>query len=61
MSDNSAVLEGFTIEVEADNEHETLYLLVKPNTVLSGRFRAWNMDLQEFVNVDGSKYRIVPK
>jgi hypothetical protein len=49
MSDNVAVLEGFTKEVHLGN----LFLLVKQNTDLKGTFKAWNMDKQEFVYVNG--------
>jgi hypothetical protein len=59
MSDNVAILEGYTQEVEAKHieNDEVLYLLVKPNIDYKDYFfQAWNMDLQEFVWVKGSMY-----
>lgn len=53
MTDNVAVLQGFTREVTADSDGHTLYLLVKPDTDFDGSFKAWNMDNQEFIKVNG--------
>lgn len=53
MSDNIAVLEGFTREVHATGMEHELFLLVKPGTDLGERFKAWDMDAQEFVHVNG--------
>ena len=53
MTDNVAVLDGFTREVIADSDRHTLYLLVKPDTDFDDRFRAWDTDEQEFIFVNG--------
>jgi hypothetical protein len=54
MGDNNAVLQGFTVEVEATNDYGlTLFLLVKPDTDFDGTFKAWDMDEQEFIRVNG--------
>lgn len=53
MSDNIAVLEGFTYEIHGESSQYSLYLLVKPGTDLDSRFRAWDMDNQEFIIVNG--------
>jgi hypothetical protein len=53
MSDNAAVLQGFTREVVASNAAMDLFLLVKPDTDFDDTFRAWDTDGQEFVNVNG--------
>ncbi len=52
-SDNSAVLDGYTQEVHAFADHVELYLLVKPGTDTDDTFRAWDMDAQEFIRVNG--------
>ena len=53
MSDNVAVLNEFTREVVASNAAYDLFLLVKPDADLSGAFRAWDTDNQEFIRVNG--------
>lgn len=53
MTDNVAVLEGFTREIIAESSAVTLYLLIKPDTDLDDRFKAWDTDGQEFIRVNG--------
>jgi hypothetical protein len=54
MTDNVAVLEGFTKEVEITScRGEELFLLVKPDTDMDSRFKAWCMDNQEYITVNG--------
>lgn len=53
MTDNVAVLEGYTQEIEIEIGGITLNLLIKPETDIDGRFRAWDMDCQEFLNING--------
>ncbi len=53
MTDNIAVLQGFTKEVVIENESLTLFLLVRPETDLGGQFKAWDTDNQEFIRVNG--------
>ena len=53
MSDNVAALAGFTKEVFASSTHYDLYLLVKPDTDFDDSFKAWDMDQQEFLRVNG--------
>jgi hypothetical protein len=53
MTDNTAILDGFTREVIASNEQMDLYLLVKPETDFDDCFKAWDMDEQEYVRVNG--------
>lgn len=53
MTDNVAVLAGFTKEVYGEYSCMALHLLVRPDTALDTRFRAWDMDLQEFTMVNG--------
>ena len=55
MSDNVAVLQGFTQEIIIDTPTTNICALVKPNTVFTRWYRAWNMDTQEFITVDGIK------
>lgn len=54
MTDNVAVLQGYTEEVHlvADGGRE-LFLLVKPSTDLDDAFKAWCTDGQEFIRVNG--------
>lgn len=53
MSDNVAVLEGYTEEYFASGGEYNLYLLCKPDTDFGSRFRAWDTDNQEWINVNG--------
>ncbi len=54
MSDNVAVLNGYTVEVHAYNERgDQLFLLVKPDADLDDIFHAWCMDNQDFIRVTG--------
>jgi hypothetical protein len=54
MTDNVAVLAGFTREVEATNDYGlTLFLLIEPDADFDERFKAWDMDEQEFIHVNG--------
>ena len=55
MTDNVAVLQGFTVAIEAHILYEAydLFLLVKPYTDYDGAFRAWDTDSQEFIRVNG--------
>lgn len=53
MTDNVAVLQGYTREVVADCDACTLFLLVKPKQDFDCTFRAWDMDNQEFIYVKG--------
>ncbi len=58
MTDNVAVLEGYTKEVVAESFEHTLYLLVKPDTDFGERFMAWDTDEQEWVYVNGWNFVI---
>lgn len=53
MTDNVAIMDGFTKEVALENEHLTLFLLVRPDTDLDDRFKAWDTDAQEYITVNG--------
>jgi hypothetical protein len=58
MTDNGAVLDGYTQEVEATNGFMDLYLLVKPDADLDGTFKAWDTDAQEWILVNGWLWNI---
>lgn len=53
MSDNTAILEGFTRDVMAFSDACDLHLLVKPDADLDDRFKAWDCDEQEWIRVNG--------
>jgi hypothetical protein len=53
MTDNIAIAEGYTREVYGFADGCDLCLLVKPNTFLDGRFKAWDTDGQRWVKVNG--------
>lgn len=53
MTDNVAVLAGYTREIEADEGVDTLHLLVRPEAYLDQRFSAWDTDAQEWIVVNG--------
>lgn len=53
MTDNVAVLEGYTEEVFCEFGADVFHFLVKPGTDLHQSFRAWSTDRQQFGNVKG--------
>lgn len=53
MSDNIAVLQGYTKELMAYCDECDLFILVKPATDLDSTFKAWDSDNQEFVRING--------
>ncbi len=53
MTDNVAVLEGFTKELMAYSDGVDLHIMVKPNEDLGERFRAWCCDEQEWLMING--------
>ena len=59
MTDNVAVLAGFTREVTAENSQFTLDLLVQPGTDFDDTFKAWDLTEQEFILVNGWMFEIV--
>ena len=56
MSDNIAVLEGYTREMIAEYMDLQLFLLIKPDTDLTSRFRAWDTERQGFIKLNGWKF-----
>ena len=57
-SDGSAVRDGYTQEVHAFADTLELYLLVQPGTDTDGAFRAWDMDAQEYIRVNGWMFTV---
>ena len=53
MSDNGAVLAGYTKELFLSSMEVDLYVLVKPSTDLDGIFKAWDTDNQQWLTVYG--------
>lgn len=53
MTDNVAILKGYTREVTADCPAYSLNLLVMPGQDYDDTFKAWDMDEQEWLLVDG--------
>ena len=53
VTDNIAILDGFTEELWTRSSEVDLYLLVRPSTDLDGTFKAWDMDEQEYIHVNG--------
>lgn len=54
MTDNVAILKGYTKEIIANNDHGLeLFLLVQHDADLDDRFKAWDIDCQEFIRVNG--------
>lgn len=51
--DNAAIMAGYTQEVYIDTPHGSFMALVKPDTDLTDRFKAWCTDVQEWVYVNG--------
>ncbi|MGZ2448487.1 hypothetical protein ACVIRO_001241 [Rhizobium ruizarguesonis] len=53
MSDNTAILAGFTREVMAAGGDYELHLFIKPDTDVGERFKAYDADECEWLNVNG--------
>jgi hypothetical protein len=54
MTDNVAILAGYTKPLEAYNDRgDVLFLLVKPDVDLDSAFRAWDTDCQEWLRING--------
>ncbi len=53
MSDNGAVLAGYTKELYLTSMEADLFVLVKPDADLDGIFKAWDTDNQQWIIVNG--------
>lgn len=53
MSDNTAILAGYTKEVMVEHGIGELHLFVKPDTDFDGRFKAYDADNCEWIMVNG--------
>lgn len=60
MSDNIATMEGFTVGYLAECDVAIIHILVKPNTDLDSRFKAWNCDDQEWIIINGWLWAFEP-
>jgi hypothetical protein len=57
MTDNIAVLRGFTKDIIIETPTECIIALVKPETNFTRLYLAWDTDAQEFVKIDGIRAR----
>ena len=53
MSDNVAVLDGFTKEILIETKDRVIFALVRPDTKFAGMYHAWDTDNQEYVKIEG--------
>lgn len=53
MTDNAAILDGYTDELRIYGGMYDLHVLVKPDADLDGQFIAFDCDEQEFIRVNG--------
>jgi len=53
MTDNVAVMRGYTRHVEIDIGGSSFAALIKPEADLDGTFRAFDTDNQEWIAVNG--------
>lgn len=60
MSDNIATLEGFTVGYIAECGLMNVHILVKPETDLDSRFKAWDCDNQQWLNIFGYVWTFEP-
>ena len=60
MSDNTAILEGFTEDTMAFSDNVDLHILIRPGTDLDDRFKAWDCDEQEWIRVNGWLFTFEP-
>ena len=59
MSEDDAVMAGYTREVHLTSDTINLYLLVKPDVDLDERFRAWEMAKQKFIHINGELFSVI--
>jgi hypothetical protein len=50
---DAALAAGYTREVYGEAMHHTIIVLVKPDTCLDDRFRAWDTEGLRWINVNG--------
>lgn len=55
MTDNVAMLDGFTREILIETKDRVIFALVRPDTRFAGTYRAWDTDNQEYVTIHGSR------
>lgn len=60
MSDNTAILAGYTKELIAECASYDLHIFVKPDTDLDTSFRAYDADECEFIRMDGWLWTFEP-
>ena len=60
MSDNIAVLDGYTQELLANRLGKETHILVKPDTNFRELFKAWNCDEQKYIYLEGWLYTFEP-
>ncbi|MGY5795214.1 hypothetical protein ACXHXM_34225 len=53
MSDNTAILAGFTREVMATSDYHEVHLFVQPDADLDGTFKAYDAYECEWIRVNG--------
>ena len=54
MTDNVAILAGYTEEYVAEAENgTTLQILARPGNDFDSRFKVWDMDEQEYIWLNG--------
>lgn len=53
MTDNVAILDGFTREIMIETKERVIFALVKPDTQFTETYRAWDTDNQEYVILIG--------
>lgn len=53
MTDNVAILDGYTELYFLASDNVELVVLVKPGTDLTDSFKAWDTDMQEYIRVNG--------
>lgn len=59
MSDNTAILKGFTEEYIAypiNGSPDSIFVLVKPETEFDSVFKCWNSDIQDFIVLHGYNF-----
>lgn len=53
MTDNVAVLDGYTEQYMANAPMFDMFIFVKPGTDFDSSFKAWNSDMQEYITIHG--------
>ena len=58
MTSRDVINAGYTLQLELHNHEYFMCVLTNPGADLDGKFRAWDIDEQEWIVVNGWEFEI---